>query len=174
MFCVGPGAGYGHFAGRDASRSFVTGGFTTDLHDDVENFTAEEFASLMHWRDFYENSKEYKFVGMVVGRFYNMDGEETALLRRAENLAAEHRAKEEAQEIAEAILCNVSWKKESGGWVHCGDEMKPRKVGVPDGEGNIQERCLCFNGDEVTEGKRLYEGCEPSSSRCQASKPGEN
>ena len=152
----------------------MTGAFTTDLNDDVENFTAEEFASLLHWRDFYENSKEYTSVGTVTGRFYNKDGEALPLLRRAERLAWEHRAKEEAQEVADAVLCNVSWKKESGGWVHCGDAMVPRKVGVPDVDGIIQERCLCFEGQEVTEGKRLYEGCEASSSRCQASAPGED
>jgi cytochrome b involved in lipid metabolism len=55
----GPGNPYNVFAGRDASRAFVTGKFSQDLNDDLKDFTAEQFAEAVKWRDFYANSKVF-------------------------------------------------------------------------------------------------------------------
>ena len=49
--------GYGGFAFRDATRSFVTGDFKDDLHDDCTDFDMEQYAQAIRWRDFYSNSK---------------------------------------------------------------------------------------------------------------------
>ncbi|KPM44255.1 hypothetical protein AK830_g2244 [Neonectria ditissima] len=94
----GPGGSYSVFAGRDASRAFVTGCFaddrTADLRgvelmfmplDDPEtdaHWTEEELAvkrvqeleaakkrahdALLHWVNFFTNSKKYKKVGYLV------------------------------------------------------------------------------------------------------------
>jgi hypothetical protein len=54
---AGPGGAYAFFAGRDATRGFVTGEFGADLSDDVADFTAEQHAEAVRWRDFYQNHK---------------------------------------------------------------------------------------------------------------------
>lgn len=50
---TGHGGAYHGFAGRDASKSFITGDFVLDLDDDVQHFTPEECSELVRWRDFY-------------------------------------------------------------------------------------------------------------------------
>lgn len=66
----GPGGGYHIFAGRDASRSFVTGCFdvnseqcTKNAHD-LSDFDATQMNTIKEWMDFYE--KSYKFVGTLI------------------------------------------------------------------------------------------------------------
>lgn len=66
----GPGGSYSFFAGRDASRSFVTGEFE-DLKkgslDHVLSLTPAELVSLKKWRDFYLT--DYGFEGRLIGRY---------------------------------------------------------------------------------------------------------
>jgi hypothetical protein len=165
----------------------VTGDFENDLTDDIADLSAEDVASIHHWREFYETSQDYKFVGKVIGRFYNDHGEALPLLIESEKRVAEFRAQEAAREAAEQAskvvesLCNVSWKKSEGGWVYCKEGTVPRKMGIPvedrsnSGQQKVQERCICVDKNEkVTEGKKVYEGCSVESSRCQTSKPGED
>ncbi|KAI3949269.1 hypothetical protein MKW92_041273 [Papaver armeniacum] len=53
----GPGGGYHHFAGRDASRAFVSGNFTGDgLTDSLHGLSSVEVKSVVDWRDFYNRS----------------------------------------------------------------------------------------------------------------------
>ena len=68
----GPGGPYAHFAGRDASRAFVTGDFSgPDLSDDVSDFTQDQLAALATWRDFYAGHASYVRVGYLAGgRFF--------------------------------------------------------------------------------------------------------
>lgn len=178
----GPNGGYSFFAGRDGSRAFITGKFDSDLHDDVTDFTPEQMAELIRWRDFYRNHKRYRVVGKVIGRFYDSKGNSTEFLHLVEDHAMAHAA-EKAQKEESAptgvpdegsILCDVSWSGAKGGWVHCPKEvgLYPRRVAVPVGTGSVvQERCMCFNGTEAGEDRRLYDGCEPDSSSCQTSPP---
>ena len=93
----GPGGSYGVFAGRDATRAFVTGCFLEDTTDDMRGAELiyipvddnEEVISsaerktraererrearkkvqqeVQKWVDFYRNSKKYFEVGKVVG-----------------------------------------------------------------------------------------------------------
>ncbi|KAI8799353.1 cytochrome b5-like heme/steroid binding domain-containing protein [Cladochytrium replicatum] len=62
----GPGGGYHFFAGRDASRAFVTGCFQTHLTHDVRGFTDGQIKSLEEWTDFYKTSDKYFYVGKVL------------------------------------------------------------------------------------------------------------
>lgn len=67
----GPGGSYHIFAGRDASRSFITGEFETGdakkgILDHVLSLTPAELVSLKKWRDFY--STDYGFEGRLIGR----------------------------------------------------------------------------------------------------------
>ena len=65
----GPGGSYHIFAGRDASRSFITGEFEDAKKgtlDHVLSLTPAELVSLKKWRDFY--STDYGFEGRLIGR----------------------------------------------------------------------------------------------------------
>ncbi len=73
----GPGGTYHIFAGKDASRSFVTGEFDGKKNhlDHVLSLTPQELVSLKNWRDFYE--KDYDYVGKLIGRYYDENGDRT-------------------------------------------------------------------------------------------------
>lgn len=65
----GKGSGYNIFAGRDASRSFVTGCFDQKnpdcLSSKVDGFTPEQKKSLDHWVEFYDKSEKYHWIGYL-------------------------------------------------------------------------------------------------------------
>ncbi|PSC71730.1 Neuferricin isoform A [Micractinium conductrix] len=174
----GPKGGYSIFAGRDASRSYVTGKFRTDLTDDVADFTEEQLAELARWRDFYAKHKEYTYVGKVVGRFFDTAGEPTALRLQAEAAAAAAAQREREKEAARSgggaadVPCNVKWSKVEGGWVWCDGGLLPRRVLRSDWEGGqAAERCACVEQQEPSPSARLYDGCGPEASTCQTSPP---
>ncbi|CAG8571510.1 4287_t:CDS:2 [Paraglomus brasilianum] len=62
----GKGSGYNAFAGRDATRAYVTGCFNTHLTHDLRGLTKEELKSLRGWLEFYQNHHSYHKVGNVV------------------------------------------------------------------------------------------------------------
>ena len=61
----GPGGGYEFFAGRDATRSYITGCFQTHLTHDLRGLSQAEVDSLSSWVDLYEKSSKYFRVGLV-------------------------------------------------------------------------------------------------------------
>ncbi|KAL4855533.1 Membrane-associated progesterone-binding protein 4 [Chlorella vulgaris] len=184
----GPGGGYSRFAGRDASRSYVTGRFATDAHDDVADLSGEQMAELVRWRDFYVNHKEYNRVGWVVGRFYDAKGAATPLQQTVQAAAAAHTAAVAAAEAAKAAgaaafegqggeqapqpdPCNVKWTKAEGGSVYCPAGKFPRRVIRPDWQGQPQEQCACLASSDVSGTARLYEGCSEEAASCRTSPP---
>ncbi|WAR57875.1 hypothetical protein PtB15_5B105 [Puccinia triticina] len=62
----GPGGSYHHFAGRDASRAFVTGCFKTGLTFDLRGLDQRQQKSLDYWTNFFENSPKYFKVGNLI------------------------------------------------------------------------------------------------------------
>lgn len=98
-----PGGAYEHFTGRDGSRAFVTGDFTStesaDLTDDLSTFTEDaQFAGVLHWHDFYEQHDTYTREGVLAGgAFYGADGRPTAALEAARERGAAHRRAEAAK-----------------------------------------------------------------------------
>ncbi|KAF3926215.1 Neudesin [Orbilia brochopaga] len=63
----GPGGGYSFFAGRDASRAYITGDFKNDLTWDVTGIDEERVQqSLGHWVKFFANHDTYSFVGYLI------------------------------------------------------------------------------------------------------------
>ncbi|KAK9459379.1 cytochrome b5-like heme/steroid binding domain-containing protein [Lipomyces oligophaga] len=63
----GPGGPYNIFAGRDATRAFVTGCFTSDLTFDLRGLSAEKVENdIKHWHSFFANNPRYWYVGQVV------------------------------------------------------------------------------------------------------------
>merc|ERR1740130_2272454 len=75
----GTGEGYAGFAGCDGSRSFVTGNFSKEeISDSLDGFTPEEVAGVVGWRDFYRNEDKYTFIGKLIGRYYDENGQNTS------------------------------------------------------------------------------------------------
>jgi len=130
----GPGGSYSFFAGRDASRAYVTGKFQDDLSDDVRDLKPQEFSGLVDWRSFYQKHKKYKAVGKVVGRMYDAQGVSTPLLAMVEMKAAEYDAQMELVKKKEASglvpkTCSFKWQGTLG--VRC-----------PVEEGGIHAECM--------------------------------
>ncbi|EXC27493.1 hypothetical protein L484_004564 [Morus notabilis] len=83
--------------------------------------------SIVEWRDFY--SRSYTFVGKLVGRYYDSQGNPTKYLKGAEAKAArgaqllEKQKKEEAKQPS----CNSRWSQNEGGEVYVCINFKSRK-----------------------------------------------
>ncbi|XP_077228710.1 membrane-associated progesterone binding protein 4 [Tasmannia lanceolata] len=166
----GPGGGYQHFAGRDASRAFVSGNFTGDgLTDSLHGLSSTEVKSVVDWRDFYFRS--YIYVGRLAGRYYDSLGNPTKYLKGVEAKAARGAQLLEQQKIEEAKLpsCNSRWSQKDGGEVWC-DEGYPRLVQRPLEialTGKMSHRCACFKEEELEKpGLELYTGCDRLSNVC--------
>lgn len=118
----GPEGGYSFFAGRDATRSFVSGDFSdSGLTDDLEGLSIREYLGIADWVGTYE--KEYTYVGRLIGRFHNENGEPTVALLDAEEkirLARELQAEEEDRNKL-FPPCNSRWAAGKGE-VWCSDK----------------------------------------------------
>ncbi|CAJ2668453.1 membrane-associated progesterone-binding protein 4 [Trifolium pratense] len=168
----GLGGGYNHFAGRDASRAFVSGNFTGDgLTDSLRNLSSTEVKSVVDWRDFYLRS--YKYVGKLVGRYYDSQGNPTKYLKGVEAKAARGAQLLEQQKIEEAKQpsCSSRWSQDEGGEVWC-DVGYPRLVQRPLEialTGKMSKRCACFEESQLDQpGLEVYEGCDYHANRCKA------
>ncbi|XP_053426313.1 neuferricin isoform X3 [Nycticebus coucang] len=118
-----PGAQYSGFAGRDASRAFVTGDYTeASLVDDVSDLSSSEMLILQNWRSFYE--KNYVLVGRVRGRFYREDGLPTPELMRVEAMITEalEANKQELKVKQKFPPCNAEWSSTRGSRFWCSQE----------------------------------------------------
>jgi len=63
----GKGGSYNHFAGRDATRAFVTGNFKSEgLVSDESGLTADQKKSIDNWEKFYDTHADYFFVGNLI------------------------------------------------------------------------------------------------------------
>ncbi|KAK4390320.1 Membrane-associated progesterone-binding protein 4 [Sesamum angolense] len=148
----GVGGGYSHFSGRDASRAFVSGNFTGEgLTDNLHGLSSTEVKSIVEWRDFY--IRTYIFVGKLVGRYYNNDGNPTKYLKGVEAKAARGAQLLEKQKKEEDKLasCNSKWSQEEGSEVWC-DKGYPRLVQRPLEialTGKMSKRCACFEEDQL-------------------------
>ncbi len=167
----GPGGSYSFFAGRDASRAYVTGKFQDDLSDDVRDLKPQDFSGLVDWRSFYQKHEKYKFVGKVVGRMYDAQGVSTPLLAMVEMKAGEYDAQQELAKKKEDSglvpkTCSFKWHRDTGGQVSCGGGY-PRRVYDADKE---REFCRCMPDTAVTETVLMYEGCQEDATSCGTKK----
>lgn len=65
MPAPGPGGGYAAFAGRDATRAFVSGQFEgAGLTDDVSGLSDADLKALVGWRDFYHKARARSVIGL--------------------------------------------------------------------------------------------------------------
>ncbi|CAN0890520.1 Membrane-associated progesterone-binding protein 4 [Linum grandiflorum] len=167
----GVGGSYNHFAGRDASRSFVSGNFTGDgLTDSLRGLSTTEVKGIVEWRDFYVRT--YIFVGKLVGRYYDEHGNPTKTLKGVEAKAARGKqlAEKQKKEEAKQASCNSRWSQDEGGEVWC-DHGYPRLVQRPLEialTGKMSKRCACFKEEELEQtGLEVYQGCDRLAQKCQ-------
>ena len=172
----GPEAEYNVFAGRDASRAFVTGNFTHDLHDDIHDIEEKMYSHVETWAAFYETT--YPLVGRIDGRYYDSHGCATEELERVYRIfdkLAQDKANQ-SQENMNLPECNSEWNGDlKKGRVWCSDKsggIEREWVGVPRIlDVGDQKRCVCLNLDDheaAERGKNLltYPGCDPSEPEC--------
>ncbi|CAL9763114.1 unnamed protein product [Musa acuminata subsp. burmannicoides] len=167
----GPGGGYHHFSGRDASRAFVSGNFTGDgLTDSLYGLSTMEVKSVVDWRKFY--MERYIFAGKLVGRYYDSQGNPTKYLKGVESKAKRGAQLLEKQKIEEAKIpsCNSKWSEQEGGEVWC-ETGYPRLVKRPGDialTGKISQRCACFKEEELGRpGLEVYKDCDYLSKSCR-------
>ncbi|KAK9504615.1 hypothetical protein O3M35_010912 [Rhynocoris fuscipes] len=173
----GPGESYHGFAGRDASKAFITGDFTKKgLIDDLADLTLSDLRSLRDWLDRYK--KDYIYKGKLIGRFYDRNGNPTAYLREIESkfFEADEIAKQNEDYNIKYPPCNVEWTQEKGSRVWCSNKsggIKRNWVGVPRKlflPGWSDYRCACIQPDDkelFDQGKlKLYGNCNPHSESC--------
>ncbi|KAF8400948.1 hypothetical protein HHK36_014251 [Tetracentron sinense] len=115
--------------------------------------------------------KANRFVGKLVGRYYDSQGKPTKSLKGVEAKAARGAQLLEKQKIEEAKLpnCNSRWSQHEGGEVWC-DIGYPRLVQRPLEialSGKMSRRCACFKEEELGQGGlEVYKGCDYLAKTC--------
>ncbi|CAG2115626.1 unnamed protein product [Medioppia subpectinata] len=146
-----PGGSYSFFAGKDATKAFITGEFTeTGLTDDLSEVDVESFDGIQTWSDLYE--KDYRRVGKVVGTYYDSNGCETQALQWVRQQMQRNDALKEEQndELKVFPFCNSEWSGQTNsGRVWCsrtsGGQQRdwigvPRQLFIAEKK---QYRCAC-------------------------------
>ncbi|VDK88639.1 unnamed protein product [Litomosoides sigmodontis] len=189
----GPGGSYHFFAGRDATRAFVSGDFTEKgLVDDVKGLSDQDLLGIFDWIKFYE--KDYDLVGYLQGTYYAASGKPTARLKEVIKLLekALQRKDIQAEEIKIFPPCNSEWQKDMGGRVWCSKKsggVEREWVGVPRKLFDTKSksyRCVCVknfgvplstfpgmnknsgHGDLGNPSLEEYKGCKPTSTTCHS------
>jgi len=184
----GPGGGYSFFAGKDASRAFVSGQFDEEgLVEDVSGLSSGDYLGLEEWGSFYE--KDYVRVGLLDGAFYNKDGEVTQHLKDLQGWMEEAKIERDKQDVEKQMFppCNVEWTQADGSRYWCtarsGGVTRnwvgvPRQLYYP----ARQPRCACVRntgppstdpgaktnrGDLDSPHVKEYEGCGPKDWECR-------
>lgn len=172
----GPGGAYHVMAGRDASLAFITGDFTErGLTDDVSSVSPQQLIALYDWLAFYQ--RDYKSVGLLIGRFYSETGQPTqALLQVQASLAVGRRMKSQREAEKERFpACNSEWSTARRGRVWCSTKSGgvdrvwtgvPRKLFSP---GSSGVRCVCVRDPSAAEedpNLQKYDGCPPQAESC--------
>lgn len=119
----GPKGGYNFFTGRDGTRAYVTGQFDEEgLVDDIEGLTPLQVGEVDEWIKFY--NKEYKYVGKLIGRYYDRDGSPTRAWYKYKKLLGEQERAKAAQKELEKRFpgCNSRWNEKDGGTVFCSEK----------------------------------------------------
>lgn len=186
----GPGGGYEFFAGCDASRAFVSGDFSeVGLTDDITDLTPADYIGLDDWIKFYQ--KDYKYIGKLIGRYYDQMGEPTSYYYEVQKWIAQAYQQREDENHEKKMFppCNSEWTPESGSRIWCtphsgGVDREwtgvPRKLYTP---GQSKPRCACIKangppsydlqrkthddrGDLDNPNLEEYPGCHPEETYC--------
>lgn len=173
----GKGAEYNIFAGKDATRGFVTGNFALDLHDNIDGIDEAAYGQLESWKSFYKNN--YPVIGRLEGHFYDSQCCSTPALVKVEQQlnALEQQKKNEQISDKQFPECNSEWNSQTeSGKVWCTTKsggVERTWTGVPrifnDGK---QKRCACFNQDlpgaqDAAKFMSTYPKCDPKAVECK-------
>lgn len=171
----GPDGGYHFFAGRDATRAFISGDFTEEgLIDDIEGLKPSEALEIQTWVEFYE--KEYVYLGKLVGTYYDASGKPTEKLKAARHLIAEGKKEKAANEADKRRFppCNSEWSQKKGTRIWCSNrsggiardwEGFPRKYFQP---GAKSFRCGCVQEKDLDNPHfKEYDNCSPRATSCK-------
>uniref|UniRef100_A0AAF5PRC9 Cytochrome b5 heme-binding domain-containing protein n=1 Tax=Wuchereria bancrofti TaxID=6293 RepID=A0AAF5PRC9_WUCBA len=188
----GPGGSYNFFAGRDATRAFVSGDFSEKgLVDDIQGLNDQDLLGIFDWVKFYE--KDYDLAGYLQGTYYDASGNPTSRLKEVVKLIenALHWKDMQVQEAKIFPPCNSEWQKDIGGRVWCSKKsggIEREWVGVPRKLFDAQSksyRCACVknfgaplsrfpgmnkdsgHGDLRNPNLEEYEGCKSTSTTCR-------
>uniref|UniRef100_A0A915Q051 Cytochrome b5 heme-binding domain-containing protein n=1 Tax=Setaria digitata TaxID=48799 RepID=A0A915Q051_9BILA len=188
----GPSGSYHFFAGRDATRAFVSGDFSEKgLVDDVEGLSDQDLLGIFDWIKFYE--KDYDLIGYLQGTYYDASGRPTSRLKEVITLM-ENALQWKNNQVEEAKIfppCNSEWQKDIGGRVWCSRKsggIEREWIGVPRklfDSRSKSYRCACVKnfgaplsrfpgmnknsarGDLGNPNLEEYEGCKPTSTSCR-------
>ncbi|CAG9860723.1 unnamed protein product [Phyllotreta striolata] len=171
----GPNQQYNIFVGCDASRSFVTGKFSIeDISDEVADLSKEDLRSLNHWVRFYK--KQYTHVGVLLGRYYDENGEITPYGKEVKKLIkSAEKDKEEEKKLQQKYPgCNVEWDPDKGSrfWCSTGSGGIDRDwVGTPMQFYEVNSksyRCACIKETELDSlgNVKKYDNCDAKSKSC--------
>lgn len=186
----GPNGGYSFFAGRDGTRAFITGDFTEKgLIEDINGLSLQELLGIDGWLKFYE--KDYKYVGKLIGLYYDKYGQPTEALAEYNRKLKEAQKEEDnkKEDMIKFPPCNSEYKQGQGRRFWCtqlSGGIQRDWVGVPRQyyqPGQANPRCACVrttgpptddpqrknhknNGDLDHPKMKLYENCDPNSESC--------
>lgn len=178
----GKGTEYNVFAGRDATRAFVTGDFANDLHDDIKDVVDNKlYSQIESWSSFYKTN--YQIIGRVHGSFYDNNGCATPELKRVHQILVNLKQKEVTDQEVDKDLpeCNSEWNSDlKAGRVWCSNKsggIERDWIGFPrvykDSQADSEGRCVCFNEKGPAANKygpealAVYPGCDPRATECK-------
>jgi hypothetical protein len=135
--------------------------------------------------------QEYKYKGRVVGRFFDEQGQPTALHQAVFEGSAAWKASEVERKNKRLAYptCSSHWSSTqgarpgvhaghacmrtraetrhcAGAEVWCNDGLYPRKL-TEMVSGVAEQRCACFEQQGWSNLRALYPGCEPAAHRCK-------
>ncbi|KAI4460903.1 membrane-associated progesterone receptor component-related [Holotrichia oblita] len=170
----GSGQTYNVFVGRDASRNFIDGKFNDeDISDDIIGLDDKELLSLDKWLKFYK--KEYKKVGLLIGKHYDDNGSLTQYGKEVRSLI---KKAYKAQGNEDALKkkyppCNIEYDAIKGSRVWCSNRsggIERDWIGVPRQfyeTGSQSYRCACISKEDLNLGNiKEYENCQLNSISC--------
>ncbi|KNC87761.1 hypothetical protein SARC_00133 [Sphaeroforma arctica JP610] len=85
----GPGGGYAFFAGKDATRAYITGNFAEDLVPNVDGLRENQLKELKTWQDFYDSHADYFRVGNMDYKILESDTKPESEEAAADNAEGE-------------------------------------------------------------------------------------
>ncbi|XP_059056988.1 neuferricin homolog isoform X2 [Achroia grisella] len=163
--------------GKDGSRAFVTGDFKDEslYKDHILDLPCNDLLTLKNWKDTLRD--KYKEVGVLIGRYYDVNGRETEYMKMfyvetEKCIIEKDLAKKEELKFPP---CNIEWSPDAGTKVWCtktSGGVKRNWVGVPRQlytPGQDMPRCTCVNIEDIDNSAAMfkeYDNCPITSTSC--------
>lgn len=139
----------------------------------MKHLKPQDIHGIHNWKKFYD--KDYTFVGLLVGRYYDANGHKTDYMTGVEHqiqIAIDE--KSQAESVRQQYPpCNIEWKAEIGTRVWCSYQSGGTKrdwIGVPRKffqVGQTDFRCACVPDDRLDDSLlKDYDNCKSTSYEC--------